>query len=322
MESSMARQHRKNLLVLPWAEPGTWVFQNADASNTTDICSVPELHLKRSIPQVFRCIIRIARKIQPNDCLITWEASAALATSIAIRMTSAKNPWVALGVIPKFTHPRLAKMMSSSLKRATIVTCFSQADIPTLESLTGVSASDVTPTVWQPDDNPAWKKTNQWASVGASNRDDRTLARVAENCGITVDRYTRNASVISPSIKWYLNRPANEINAAFHTYRYQLAVLTSTDYASGLSIAVRAGFARQLLIATDTPHMRDLIINGENGLLVRCGDSDHLAQVIRNVMNGDVDVDRLSGMLNKVCHENHTYISLQQHIEKMVARCC
>ena len=67
--------------------------------------------------------------------------------------------------------------------------------------------------------------------------------------------------------------------------------------------------------------MRELITDGENGLLVNVGDSDHLANVIRTVMRGDVDIDRLSGRLHDVCREEHTYPVLRRHIEKMVAMC-
>lgn len=321
MESPMARQDHNKLLVLPWAEPGTWVFQNAETYSNTHVCSVPELHVKRSIPNVLRCTIKIARRIKPNDCLITWEASAAIATSFAIRVTGAKNPWVALGILPKSTNIRVNRLLSSSLKRASIVTCFSRADIPTLQKSTGVHAHDVSPTVWQQTDRPLMKKSKGWVSVGDSNRDDMTLARAAEASGIIVDRFTRKVSVTSPAIACHLHCDADETDNAFQTYQHHLAVLKSTAFASGFSIAVRAGFARQILIASDTPHMRELVTNGENGLLVNVGDSDHLANVISAVMRGDVDIDRLSGALQMVCSENHTYPVLRRHIEKMVAMC-
>ena len=317
----MARQDHNKLLVLPWAEPGTWVFQNAETYSNTHVCSVPELHVKRSIPNVLRCTIKIARRIKPNDCLITWEASAAIATSFAIRVTGAKNPWVALGILPKSTDIRVNRLLSSSLKRASIVTCFSRADIPTLQKSTGVHAHDVSPTVWQQTDRPLMKKSKGWVSVGDSNRDDMTLARAAEASGIIVDRFTRKVSVTSPAIACHLHCDADETDNAFQTYQHHLAVLKSTAFASGFSIAVRAGFARQILIASDTPHMRELVTNGENGLLVNVGDSDHLANVISAVMRGDVDIDRLSGALQMVCSENHTYPVLRRHIEKMVALC-
>ena len=321
MESPMARQDHNKLLVLPWAEPGSWVFQNAETYSNTYVCSVPELHVKRSIPNVLRCTIKIARRIKPNDCLITWEASAAIATSFAIRVTGAKNPWVALGILPKSTNIRVNRLLSSSLKRASIVTCFSHADIPTLQKSTGVHAHDVSPTVWQQTDRPLMKKSKGWVSVGDSNRDDMTLARAAEDSGIIVDRFTRKVSVTSPAIACHLHCDADETDNAFQTYQHHLAVLKSTAFASGFSIAVRAGFARQLLIASDTPHMRELVTNGENGLLVNVGDSDHLANVISAVMRGDVDIDRLSGALQMYCSENHTYPVLRRHIEKMVAMC-
>ena len=317
----MARQDHNNLLVLPWAEPGKWVFQNADTYSNTIVCSVPELHVKRSIPNVLRCTIKIARRIKPNDCLITWEASAAIATSFAIRLTGAQNPWVALGILPKSSNIRVNRLLSSSLKRASIVTCFSRADIPTLQKSTGVHAHDVSPTVWQQTDRPLMKKSKGWVSVGDSNRDDLTLARAAEASGIIVDRFTRKVSVTSPAITCHLHCDSDETDNAFQTYQHHLAVLKSTAFASGFSIAVRAGFARQLLIASDTPHMRELVTNGENGLLVNVGDSDHLANVISAVMRGDVDIDRLSGALQMVCSENHTYPVLRRHIEKMVAMC-
>jgi glycosyltransferase involved in cell wall biosynthesis len=165
------------------------------------------------------------------------------------------------------------------------------------------------------------KKSKGWVSVGDSNRDDMTLARAAEASGIIVDRFTRKVSVTSPAIACHLHCDADETDNAFQTYQHHLAVLKSTSFASGYSIAVRAGFARQLLIASDTPHMRELVTNGENGLLVNVGDSDHLANVIRAVMRGDVDIERLSGALQMVCSENHTYPVLRRHIEKMVAMC-
>jgi hypothetical protein len=238
-----------------------------------------------------------------------------------MRVTGAKNPWVALGILPKSTNRRVNALLSSSLKRASIVTCFSRADIPTLQMSTGVHAHDVSPTVWQQTDRPVTKKSKDWVSVGDSNRDDMTLARAAEDSGIIVDRFTRKVSVTSPAITCHLNATADETDNAFQTYQHHLGILKSTAFASGFSIAVRAGFARQLLIASDTPHMRELITDGENGLLVNVGDSDHLANVIRTVMRGDVDIDRLSGALHDVCREDHTYPVLRRHIEKMVAMC-
>jgi len=321
MESSMARHHHNNLLVLPWSEPGKWVFQNADTHSNIVVCSVPELHVKRSIPNVLRSSINIARRIRPNDCLVTWEASTAIATSFAIRVRGAKNPWVALGIIPKSTSRTVNQLLSSSLKRASIVTCFSRADIPTLQSTTGVHANDVTPTVWQQSDRPLPEKSKDWVSVGDSNRDDLTLARAAEDSGIVVDRFTRKVAMSSSAMSFHVHSTAEEIDNAFKTYKHHLAILKSTAYASGFSIAVRAGFARQLLIASDTPHMRELVTDGENGLLVNVEDSDHLADVIRAVRRGDVDVDRLSGTLHTVCNEDHTYPVLRRHIEKMVAMC-
>jgi hypothetical protein len=236
-------------------------------------------------------------------------------------VTGAKNPWVALGILPKSTNIRVNRLLSSSLKRASIVTCFSHADIPTLQKSTGVHAHDVSPTVWQQTDRPLMKKSKGWVSVGDSNRDDMTLARAAEDSGIIVDRFTRKVAVTSPAIACHLHCDADETDNAFQTYQHHLAVLKSTAFASGFSIAVRAGFARQLLIASDTPHMRELVTNGENGLLVNVGDSDHLANVISAVKRGDVDIDRLSGALQMVCNENHTYPILRRHIEKMVAMC-
>ena len=186
---------------------------------------------------------------------------------------------------------------------------------------TGIHAHDVSPTVWQQTDRPLTKNSKDWVSVGDSNRDDMTLARAAEDSGIIVDRFTRRVSVPSPAITCHLNGTADETDNAFQTYQHHLAILKSTAFASGFSIAVRAGFARQLLIASDTPHMRELIADGENGLLVNVGDSDHLANVIRTVKRGDVDIDRLSGALHDVCREDHTYPVLRRHIEKMVAMC-
>lgn len=321
MESLMARHHHNNLLVLPWSEPGKWVFQNADTHSNIAVCSVPELHVKRSIPTVLRSSINIARRIRPNDCLVTWEASAAIATSFAIRVRGTKNPWVALGIIPKSTSKRVNGLLSSSLKRASIVTCFSREDIPTLHSITGVHASDVTPTVWQQSDRPLPEKSKDWVSVGDSNRDDLTLAIAAEKSGIVVDRFTRKVAISSSAMSFHIHGTAEQIDNAFKTYKHHLAILNSTAYASGFSIAVRAGFARQLLIASDTPHMRELITHGDNGLLVNVGDSDHLTDVILAVMRGDVDIERLSGTLHSACNEHHTYGTLRRHIEKMVAMC-
>jgi len=317
----MARQHQNNLLVLPWAEPGQWVFQNTHESSNTSVCSVPELHGARSITNVLRCIFRIAKSLKPDGCVVTWEAPAACATSIAIRLTSAQNPWVALGIIPKPSGVVINGLLSSALERASIVTCFSRVDIPTLHSHTGIKAHDVTPTVWQQNQRPLVNKPKEWVSVGESNRDDLTLARSAELCGILVDRFARRASVKSSAIAYHLKCSDVEIESAFQTYLYHLAILKSTDFASGYSIAVRAGFSRQLLVASDTPHMRELVTNGENGLLVNVGDSDHLANIIRAVRRGDVDIDRLAATLHADCNEDHTYPVLRRHIEKMVAMC-
>jgi glycosyltransferase involved in cell wall biosynthesis len=97
--------------------------------------------------------------------------------------------------------------------------------------------------------------------------------------------------------------------------------LSSSAYASGLSIVVRAGFAKQLLIATDTPHMREVIRDGENGLLVRMGDIQHVVDTIRMIQHGAVDSQKLADVLEDDCQQSHTYEVMRQHIASMVDMC-
>lgn len=321
MESLMAKQHCNNLLVLPWDEPGKWVFQNSDTSANTAVCSTPELHVNRSIPRFIRCAFKIAKSIHGNDCVVTWESSAAVATSLALKMKRSNSPWVALGITPKFTNRLVGACLSSVLRRASVVTCFSRADIATLASSTGLLARDVTPTVWEVDHRQITEKSKDWVAIGDSNRDDITLARAAELSGITIDRFTRKQAVTSPAVICHRNGTPAEVENAFHTYRHHLAVLKTPTYASGLSIAVRAGFARQLLIASNTPHMREMVTDGETGLLVDVGDIGQLANTIRSVERGEVDTEKLSRGLHQVCLERHSYTTLRRHIEEMVSLC-
>lgn len=321
MESLMAKQYRNNLLVLPWDEPGKWVFQNSDSSANTAVCSAPELHVNRSIPRFIRCAFKIAKSIHRNDCVVTWESSAAVATSLALKLKGSNSPWVALGITPKCTNRLVAACLSSALRRATVVTCFSRADIDTLASSTGLLARDVTPTVWEVKHRQITEKSKDWVAIGDSNRDDLTLARAAELSGITVDRFTRKQAVTSPAVMCHRNGTPADVENAFHTYRYHLAVLKTPAFASGLSIAVRAGFARQLLIASNTPHMREMVTDGETGLLVDVGDSGQLATTIRSVERGEVDTEKLSRGLHQVCLERHSYTTLRRHIEEMVSLC-
>lgn len=314
----MVRQQQNKLLVLPWSEPAAWVYTDHRDCTKPRVCSVPDIHGNRSVASLIQSTLYVARQIKPREVIVSWEASAAVATRIAISLRQAKNPWVALGIIPKPINQRIVAVC---LKRASVVTCFSNEDALTLQSTAGIHAGCVTPTVWHPTMDVATEKINRWVSVGASNRDDKTLAQAAEESGIVVDRFARKVTIESPALRWQINAPQERIVEAFQTSQYHLAILGSANYASGLSIAVRAGFAQQLLIASDTPHIRDVVSHGETGLLVRQGDSVHLASTIRSVVNGDVDVSKLSQRLREVCYGRHTYKQLRDHIEEMVAQC-
>lgn len=317
----MVRQTRKILLVLPWSEPDQWVFKNHFQSFDVDVCSVPELHANRTVKGILQCTLRIAGRVKSYDCIVSWEATAAIATAFARYVGRCQTEWVALGIIPKSTNTNLTRILTTSLSNASVVTCFSNHDIATLRETTGVAATTVTPTVWKQIDVPIQEKSMDWLAVGASNRDDKTLARAAEVSKILVSRYARHVTHASDALKWHIDANQQVVENAFLSHRYHLAVLQSSKYASGLSIAVRAGFARQLLIASDTPHVRELIRDGENGLLVKLGDSEHLAEMIRMVQNGDVNAQKLAGALREDCQDRNSYDVLRHHIEAMVHRC-
>lgn len=317
----MARQHQSNLFVLPWDEQGNWVFEDALSPMVTDVCSVPELHSGRNLLTLLRCTIRIARRIRHDQCVITWESSTAIAASIALRLIHASNPHIALGIIPKIYSRPISRLLTMALRKATIVTCFSHADFPVLRSLTGVDASGVTPTVWRQSVPVKPEYPKHWVAVGASNRDDVTLSRAAENAGINIDRYGRQVTLRSSAYSWHLNATDDQINAAFSNYRFHFAILQSSNFTSGLSIAVRAGFGRQVVIASDTPHMRELVTHDSSGLLVTVGDIASLSDVISALKSGEINTGRLSENLYQICCNDHTYSSLRRHIEQMVTRC-
>ena len=317
----MVRHSPKILLVLPWCEPGKWIFTGHGQTHRVEICSVPELHGHRTLKGILQSTLRIARQTNSSDCIVSWEASSAIATRFAKSISRSDAKWIALGIIPKANNSQINRLLSSALSRATAVTCFSNHDIGTLRDTIGVQACAITPTVWSSDISSMREKSLEWLAVGASNRDDSTLARAAEGCGIRVARYTSQVTSPSDALDWHINANPQEVDDAFHLHRYHLAILRSSGYASGLSVAVRAGFAKQLLIASDTPQMREVIRDQDNGLLVRLGDSAHLAEMIRMVLRGDVDIQKVAGALRDDCLERHTYAELRKHIEMMVDTC-
>jgi hypothetical protein len=317
----MVRHNPKILLVLPWCEQGQWIFTGSGQTHGVEICSVPELHGQRTPKGILKSTLRIARHINSSDCIVSWEASSAIATRFARSIIRSDSKWIALGIIPKSSSRHVKRLLSTTLSRATAVTCFSKHDIETLRDTIGIVARAVTPTVWNSDLASMREKSLDWLAVGASNRDDFTLARAAEGCDIRVARYARQVTARSYAFDWHINANPQDVEDAFHLHRYHLAILRSSGFASGLSVAVRAGFAKQLLIASDTPQMREVVRYQENGLLVRLGDSTHLAEMIRMVLRGDVDVQKIAAALRDDCLERHTYAVLRKHIEMMVETC-
>ena len=317
----MLRHSPKILLVLPWCEPGKWVFTGLGQTHNVEICSVPELHGHRTLKGILQSTLRIARYTSSTDCIVSWEASSAIATRFARIISRSDTKWIALGIIPKANNLPVKRLLSTSLSGANAITCFSNHDIGTLRDMIGVQACAITPTVWHSEISTMREKSKEWLAVGASNRDDFTLARAAEGCGIRVARYARQVTLPSDAFDWHINANPQDVEDAFRVHRYHLAILRSSGFASGLSVAVRAGFAKQLLIASDTPQMRELIRDQENGLLVRLGDSTHLAEMIRIVLRGDVDVQKFAGALRDDCLERNSYAVLRKHIEMMVETC-
>lgn len=317
----MVRHHPKTLLVLPWSEPTKWVFDNRLQGRDIDVCSVPELHAKRTLVNLLRCSLRIARQVKSNDCVVSWEATSGITTWLGIQLSGHRAKHIALGIIPKSTHKPSNAVLSKALSSANIVTAFSKADIQTVSETFGVDVSAVTPTVWKQSDGVSGSRSHGWLAVGASNRDDITLALAAEASNIKVKRFARQQTHTSPAFEWHINADQDVITTAFLSDQYHLAILESSRYASGLSIAVRAGFAGQLLIASDTPHMREVIRDGETGILVRLNDSEHLAETIGLLTSGKIDSKKMSAAHQDYCRAHHSYDVLRHHIETLVARC-
>gem|GEM_PF-1249786 len=317
----MVRHHPKTLLVLPWSEPDKWVFDNHERGRIIDVCSVPELHANRTSINIVRCSLRVARHVKSSDCVVSWEAASAISTWLAIRLSGRQARFIALGIIPKSTHKPSNAVLSKALSSANIVTAFSKDDIKTVNETFGVSVSAVTPTVWKQSDGVSVERSQRWLAVGASNRDDITLARAAEASNIKVNRFARQKTHFSAALDWQINAEQNDLNNAFLSHRYHLAILESSRYASGLSIAIRAGFAGQLLIASDTPHLREVLLDGETGLLVRLNDSEHLAETIGLLTSGKIDSKKMSEAHQDYCRAHHSYDVLRHHIEALVGRC-
>lgn len=317
----MVRNHPKTLLVLPWSEPNKWVFDNHERGPIIDVCSVPELHANRTFVNLVRCSLRIVRHLKSSDYVVSWEVASALSTWLGIRLSGRHTRFIALGMIPKSTHKPSNAVLSKALSSANIVTAFSKADIQTVNETFGVSVSAVTPTVWKQSDGVSSSRSHGWLAVGASNRDDITLARAAEASNIKVNRFARQQTHASAALDWHINADQDALNNAFLSHQNHLAILESSRYASGLSIAVRAGFAGQLLIASDTPHMREVILDGETGILVRLNDSVQLAETIGLLTSGKIDSRKMSAAHQDYCRAHHSYDVLRHHIETLVASC-
>lgn len=125
---------------------------------------------------------------------------------------------------------------------------------------------------------------------GGGSRDWETYFKIATRLPeyhfiAIVARKKFNDSLLVPeNVELWFNTTTD----FFYTKLYQSSVVClplSRKEACGLIVATKAAKLKVPLIVTDTPNMRNYIIQNENGIMVPMGDADGFARAIRSLEN-------------------------------------
>lgn len=158
--------------------------------------------------------------------------------------------------------------------------------------------------------------------TGGANRDWKTLFQVAKllpdyvfNCIALKRNFYVDEADIPGNVKIWFDTPAN----FFYTKLYESEIVClplNRMEACGLIVLTKAALMGKPLITTDTPNMRNYIVNGENGFLLPIGDAEGIVRSVHSLEEPEMRSSVVANMRIRI--EEHSPQAYAERILSLV----
>lgn len=277
---------------------------------------------------------RLAAELNRADCLVATGGNIAYALAALSRCGVIRKPIVGIqcGVL-NFQHPPGRRWVSRQLLLRMHTLLFGEAELEPMrrffdlpEDVISVNLFGVDTKFWQPD--PGAKRDIVLSIGNDGRRDFPTLVAAADRIPLPVHIVTKMtlppnlpANVTQHRGSWHGAELSDaQIRTLYQRARVVVVPIQPTNQPSGQSVTLQAMACGCPVVLTETEGLwsREQLKDGENVLLVRPGDSAHLAERVGEVIADEGVAERL-GRAGRASVERSGSI---EEFAARVAACC
>lgn len=260
-------------------------------------------------PAILRQVYQLAGELNRADCIMATGGNIAYALAAMKRLGVIRKPIIGIqcGVL-NFEHRKLKRWVSRELLLGMHTLLFGEAELAPMreffdlpESVISVNLFGVDTKFWRPDPNVT---RDIVLSIGNDGRRDfATLVAAAERIPWPVHIVTKlplpatlPGNVTHHRGSWHGAELSDaQIRALYQRARVVVVPVQPTNQPSGQSVTLQAMACGCPVVLTETEGLwsRAQIEDGRNLLLVRLGDSAHLAARVNEVIDDQDLADRL-----------------------------
>jgi glycosyltransferase involved in cell wall biosynthesis len=285
-------------------------------------------------PAILTQVCRLAAELNRADCIMATGGNIAFALAALARVGVIRKPIVGIqcGVL-NFEHGKWKRQVSRELLLRMHTLLFGEAELEPMkkffdlpEDVISVNLFGVDANFWRPD--PATSRDIVLSIGNDGRRDFATLAAAAERIRLPVHIVTKlplparlPANVTHHRGSWHGAELSDaQIRALYQRARVVVVPIQPTNQPSGQSVTLQAMACGCPVVLTETEGLwsREQIEDGRNVLLVRPGDSAHLASRANELIDDPALAARL-GEAGRASVESTG--SIERFAEEVARRC-
>ncbi len=260
-------------------------------------------------PAILTQAYRLAAELNRADCIMATGGNIAFALSALARMGVIRKPIVGIqcGVL-NFEHGKWKRKVSRQLLLGMHTLLFGEAELAPMreffdlpEEVISVNLFGVDANFWRPD--PDVKRDIVLSIGNDGRRDFGTLVAAAESIRMPVHIVTKLPlpvplpdNVTHHRGSWHGAELSDaQIRALYQRARVVVVPIQPTNQPSGQSVTLQAMACGCPVVLTETEGLwsHEQMEDGRNVLLVRPGDSEHLAARVNEVIESEELAERL-----------------------------
>lgn len=268
--------------VVPWREPGRWIWERLEAPHTGKIVSLAGG--RSPFVGELRAALRQRALLRGVDVVFAWELRSIVAVGM-VRRLARNDParFVAVGPIVKGVTARAQRVLGPIFADASRVVCFSRAEASQFPQRWGIAPERVSfaPVPW-PESPPSGRDDGVAVAVGRSARDLPTLVAALERASVPAVVVSGAAPPpgLGSTVAWKGPLPGSEVTRLLEACRLHALALQPVEHSCGQSVLVRAMMAGKPSVVTDVRVLDDYA-TADTAVRVPAGNPEAMAEAIR-----------------------------------------